>query len=201
MPSGKIHDRLTLWLLPLIIAGILVVTRNSTITLIFGAGFIFSGLMFGPDLDIYSVQFKRWGKLRIIWLPYQKMLRHRSKLSHGFLIGTIIRLIYLFTWLFIISIFLVGIGQIFWGFQWNWQVFFNQIGTQIAGKYRQEAIAIFCGLEIGAMSHYLADWTNTAYKKYQKEGIQTFFSKKPKSRSKKRRRPTNQGKIVNKQPK
>jgi uncharacterized metal-binding protein len=188
MPSGQTHDRLTFWLLPWIIGFTLLITRNGQITLIFASCFLFSGLMFGPDLDIYSVQFKRWGKFRFIWRPYQKLLSHRSNLSHGFLIGTIIRLIYFSIWLFFASIFLVGIGQLIWGFEWNWQLFLTQTGPKILENYKKEAIAFFWGLEIGAMSHYLADWTNTAYKKYQKQGIKGIIKKKPQP---KRRRKAN----------
>lgn len=186
MPSGKTHDRITLWLLPWLVGVTLVLTRSSQIALILASCFAFSGLMFGPDLDIYSVQFKRWGKLSFIWLPYQKALRHRSKLSHGFLLGTVIRLIYLGTWLFITSLFLVGISQLVWGFEWNWQEFFEQLAANIVGKYKQEAIALFLGLELGAMSHYLADSTNTAYKKYQKDGIKGIIRRKPKPKPQRR---------------
>ena len=80
-----------------IIAGCtyLLTHRNSDRTLIVAGEFLFSGLMFGPDLDIYSVQYKRWGYLRWLWIPYQKTLKHRSFFSHGLIIGTTIRLIYL----------------------------------------------------------------------------------------------------------
>jgi uncharacterized metal-binding protein len=188
MPSGKTHDRITLWLLPWFVGLTLLLTRSSRITLIFASCFVFSGLMFGPDLDIHSVQFKRWGKLSFIWLPYQKALRHRSKLSHGFLVGTVIRLIYLFSWIIVTSIFLVEIGQIIWGFDWNWQQFFTQFTQSIFENRRKEAIALFWGLELGAMSHYLADWTNSLYKKYQKEGLKGVINRKSKSKPRGRRR-------------
>ncbi len=42
--------------------------------------------MFGPDLDIYSVQFQRWGFLRWIWLPYQKSNAGVSCAGFGYLI-------------------------------------------------------------------------------------------------------------------
>ena len=66
MPSGQIHDRITLWSLPWIVVVSLLVTRNGSLTLILAGGFLFSGLMFGPDLDIHSIQFKRWGILGFI---------------------------------------------------------------------------------------------------------------------------------------
>ena len=47
----------------------------------------------------------------------------------------------------------------------------------IAGKYRGEAIALFLGLESGAMSHSLSDTIGSAWKRYQK-GKQLDPSKK-----------------------
>ncbi|MGF1675984.1 MAG: metal-binding protein, partial [Rivularia sp. (in: cyanobacteria)] len=64
MPSGQTHDRITIWALPLIAIATFWQTRSSGITLLIAAGFMFGGLMFGPDLDIYSIQFQRWGYLR-----------------------------------------------------------------------------------------------------------------------------------------
>ncbi len=168
MPSGKTHDRITLWSLPWIVGLTFILTRSSELTLLVSGGFLFSGLMFGPDLDIYSVQFKRWGWLRRLWLPYQKMMRHRSFFSHGLIIGTGLRLLYLGTFLAIIGIFGVAIAQLIWGFSWHWQEFFRFLGRQFL-VYKVEAIALFLGLELGAMSHAFSDWSNSNYKKWQKK--------------------------------
>lgn len=66
---------------------------------IFGLAFLFGGLMFGPDLDVPSVQVRRWGALRWIWGPYQKLFRHRSPWTHGLLLGPLVRVVYLGIWL------------------------------------------------------------------------------------------------------
>ena len=77
--------------------------------------------MFGPDLDIYSVQFKRWGYFKFIWLPYQKYLRHRSFFSHGFIIGTVIRSLY-FSLIILLLGFIVGaIAHYAFPQIWQWQ--------------------------------------------------------------------------------
>ena len=71
MPSGRTHDRITvLSVVPITILFYFIFRRKELI-LWFGLSYIFSGLMFGPDLDIYSLQYKRWGIGRWIWLPYQ----------------------------------------------------------------------------------------------------------------------------------
>ena len=169
MPSGKTHDRITLWTLPWIVGGSVILTRDGELTLIVAGAFLFSGLMFGPDLDIYSIQFKRWGLLRYFWLPYQKLFRHRSVFSHGLIIGTVIRLFYLLGILSILAILLVTIAQLFFGFYWNWQVFTLNSFSLIKQEYLQEAIALFCGLELGAMSHVLSDLLGSMYKRRQKK--------------------------------
>lgn len=168
MPSGRTHDRITLWILPFIVGCCYFITRNGELTLLCSGGFFFSGLMFGPDLDIYSIQFKRWGIFRYLWLPYQKLLRHRSFFSHGLIIGTIVRIIYLLVCLFVVSALLIAILQLFWGFDWNWQTFVIGRYNLFTGDYKQEAICLFFGLELGAMSHSLSDLLGSVVKKKQK---------------------------------
>lgn len=174
MPSGRTHDRITLWLLPFIVGLCYLITRNGELTLLCSGGFFFSGLMFGPDLDIYSIQFKRWGIFRYLWLPYQKLLHHRSFFSHGLIIGTIIRIIYLSVCLFVVSALLIAILQLFWGFDWNWQTFVIRRYNSFTGDYKKEAICLLLGLELGAMSHSLSDLLGSAVKKKRK-------AKQPKS--------------------
>jgi len=70
MPSGQTHDRITLWS-SLLVAGLTFGHAKVATNLIVSGAFLFSGLMFGPDLDLYSVQYKRWGPLRLLWIPYQ----------------------------------------------------------------------------------------------------------------------------------
>ncbi len=171
MPSGRTHDRITLWLFPGIVAISYLVTRDGELTLLLGGGFFFAGLMFGPDLDIYSIQFKRWGILGVIWLPYQKLLRHRSFLSHGLIIGTVIRILYLLLWLFLVGVLVVAIAQLFWGFEWNLQRFTLAMIKLVTEVYLPEAIALFVGLDLGAMSHSVSDWISSASKKKSKSKL------------------------------
>lgn len=169
MPSGRTHDRLTFWSLLPIVGATFWLTRKVELTLILAAAFLFSGLMFGPDLDIYSIQFKRWGLLRWIWLPYQKALRHRSLLSHGLIIGTIFRVLYLSTILAVIAFVVVAIAQLIWGFAWNWQQFAWESFSAIEKDYRAEAFFFWLGLELGALSHSLSDWIGSAYQARRKK--------------------------------
>jgi uncharacterized metal-binding protein len=182
MPSGRTHDRITLWFLPVVAGLAATVTQRSYFALIVCAGFLWGGLMLGPDLDTHSVHYKRWGWLRWIWLPYRSSIKHRSPWSHSPFLGTTIRVLYLMIWIGIFS--LVGvatvneIGQ--FGLSW---VGVGDFWSQLFQRYQQEAMALFVGLELGAFSHYTADWLVSTRKRVRSKGWQAAFS-----RSKKRRR-------------
>ncbi|QOV21164.1 metal-binding protein [Anabaenopsis elenkinii] len=175
MPSARTHDRITLYSLPLIAGVTLWQTRSSNLTLLVAGGFMFSGLMFGPDLDIYSRQFQRWGFFRCIWLPYQKNLRHRSMLSHGPIIGTTLRVIYLGCLLWFAAIVILVMGEILGIVTLTWRDLGVIVGRSLM-VYTTEYLALFLGLELGAMSHSLSDWGGSAYKRLQKQGARGLLS-------------------------
>jgi uncharacterized metal-binding protein len=187
MPSGRTHDRITLWTLPLVAGLSLVLTQQGIMTLLICAGFLLGGLMLGPDLDTHSIHYKRWGWFRWIWLPYRSSMRHRSLWSHSPLLGTTVRVIYLMTWMGMFSLVGVaavneigqfglswmGIGQ-FWGF--------------LLQRFRYEAILLFIGLELGAFSHYTADWI-VSHSKRGRSPRRKSISAHPKSKTKRRKAP------------
>jgi uncharacterized metal-binding protein len=132
--------------------------------------------MFGPDLDIYSRQYQRWGWLRWIWLPYRKSMSHRSILSHGILIGTLLRVAYIMT----LGLWVMVGGQMLWAVvqQWvgqadDWRALFGQWLTQGLRSliWSLEAHpdlwwAGFVGLELGSLSHTISDVVGSAIKRY-----------------------------------
>ena len=126
--------------------------------------------MFGPDLDIYSRHYQRWGWLRCIWLPYQKSLRHRSFLSHGPIIGTTLRVIYLCCVFSLFGLLVLLLAQTLFNLEWNWQTAGESVGKSLI-FYATEFLALFLGMELGAMSHYLSDWSGSAYKQFKKKGV------------------------------
>jgi len=96
MASGKVHDWVTWATTPVV----WVIARQSfnlstdvCWTLIIGA--LAGGLLLSPDLDTRSRPFYRWGIFRFIWRPYQWIAKHRSGLSHGVLMASWFRLLYL----------------------------------------------------------------------------------------------------------
>lgn len=197
MPSGRTHDRVTLWSLPVVAAIAFERTRSSNLTLLVAGGFLLGGLMFGPDLDTYSRQYQRWGILRWIWLPYQKSIRHRSPLSHGLLLGTAIRVVYIAIWVALlgaIAISLSAVARQLSGEDRIWHVLASQdikgmaawMGRSLQSNLSQW-FALLVGLELGAMSHSLCDWGGSAYKRFQKQGWQGVFPPKNKKKRKRRR--------------
>ncbi|MGB3266819.1 MAG: metal-binding protein [Microcoleus sp.] len=177
MPSGRTHDRITLWSLPLVAALTFGRTQSSNLTLLVSGSFLFGGLMFGPDLDIYSCQYQRWGWFKPIWLPYQKSLRHRSFLSHGPLIGTALRILYLAIWIAVFGVLGLVIAEKIGNLAGNWQDAVLGWGRSISEHYI-EILAVYIGLELGAMSHYLSDWGGSAYKRFKKKGLSGLRSPK-----------------------
>jgi uncharacterized metal-binding protein len=178
MPSGRRHDSITLWTLPWVVGLTFERTRNGVLTLAVAGGFLFSGLMFGPDLDIYSRQYQRWGPLRWMWLPYRRHMRHRSFWSHGPLVGTVGRVLYLVAWLgiggivaaLVCAIAAYGLGKLP-----DWHQAVEQIvngGWLWLGRSLQQDaplwIALWIGLELGAMSHSLCDWLGSAYRRLRR---------------------------------
>jgi len=174
MPSGRTHDSITLWSLPLLAGGTFAQTQNGTLTLLVSGGYLFSGLMFGPDLDIHSRQYRRWGVLRWIWLPYRRSMRHRSLLSHGPIVGTVIRMIYLGLWLLLFGLavaVVAGIALYGTGKLEIWQPMMAttaQTGLAHATWSLQNQwpawLALLIGLELGALVHALSDGVDSIYK-------------------------------------
>ncbi len=91
MPSGKTHEFINMVSLPV------VLTFFQPEGLIpFIIGYLFSTFYLSPDLDLpQSKPSQRWGKLKVIWIPYQSFIPHRSIISHSPVIGSLVRLIYL----------------------------------------------------------------------------------------------------------
>jgi uncharacterized metal-binding protein len=94
MPSGKTHDAITIILAAPTFMAAWGLTGKLALAFLATGAMLFGGFMFGPDLDIQSRQYTRWGIFRFIWLPYRMVFRHRSRWSHGIIFGTLIRVLY-----------------------------------------------------------------------------------------------------------
>jgi len=94
--SGKTHDRVNSIFITLLVLVLFFYNLiNDVSILYFVLGFMVGTFYLGPDLDLRSNLYYRWGALRFIWHPYQNMLSHRSVWSHFPLISDIIRYIWI----------------------------------------------------------------------------------------------------------
>jgi len=96
LPSGKTHDKLTVVTAVAAVPIWWVATPvkdwvSLTIAL---AAYVFSGFWLSDDLDTNSISYKRWGAFRYLWWPYQRLVPHRSWVSHGIGVGPLIRVLY-----------------------------------------------------------------------------------------------------------
>ncbi len=156
MPSGRTHDKITLWCLPPVVGLTFGLTNSLSLTITTALSFLVGGFMLGPDLDIHSIQYRRWGPLRWIWLPYQKALKHRSRLSHGPVIGTALRVVYLAVWVTLFTFLIVLVLNALWNAQLTWQ----SLGATfhyLLNHYATAWVAVLIGLELGAISHLVSD--------------------------------------------
>ncbi len=167
MPSGKTHDRITYWCLPWVMLLTRLTTQHWGYTSLVAVSFLFAGLMFGPDLDIRSIQSKRWGWLRWLWFPYRGSVRHRSWLSHGFLAGTLIRLIYLAVWIVVGILLVLEFSNTSGQTSVTWNDLGQMMGTVFTRHWRVW-LAIAVGIELGAMSHALSDWIVSDWQRRQR---------------------------------
>lgn len=171
MSCGKFHDKTTVYALVPLMGLCWALTDEISQCLIFAFGFLFGGFMFGPDLDTYSIQYKRWGLLRFIWIPYQRLGGHRSFItqSHDLLLGTLIRIVYLFV--IFACLFFFGFSLI--------KIFCPEIIKNLTEKACENErtltgsfnsslsliiILFFVGVWLGNALHIFADWASSLKK-------------------------------------
>jgi uncharacterized metal-binding protein len=138
------------------------VTHNSTLSALTAAAMVFGGLMFGPDLDTMSRQYTRWGPFRVFWYPYRVLFRHRSRLSHGLTLGTLIRVLYfsgvvallVFSGIYLRAALVGGGPPAFAEVVRAWREVSNYV---VLHTGEDAVLATFAGLWLGAASHTLAD--------------------------------------------
>jgi uncharacterized metal-binding protein len=162
MPSGKTHDAVTIILAAPTFVAAWGVTGSVALSTLSTLAMLFGGFMFGPDLDIQSRQYTRWGLFRFLWLPYRMLFRHRSRWSHGIIFGTLIRVIYFAAVLALIIVAGVYLRATLVGgalpgpeqFAEAWRAIEASAGRNVG---RHAVWAILAGLWWGAASHTLTD--------------------------------------------
>lgn len=165
MPSGKTHDVITLVLAPPTFAAAWGLTGGDwALAVAATAAMLFGGLMFGPDLDIQSRQYTRWGVFRFLWFPYKIVFRHRSRWSHGLVFGTLIRVVYfaaaltLIAWagVYLRAVYVAGGAAPGWADLIHaWRLI--EAGAARYGLGGYVPVAVLAGLWWGAATHTLTD--------------------------------------------
>jgi len=136
MPNGKTHDKITLITTPVVAGFTYLMIGDIKTTAILMSAYIFASLMFNGDLDTNSRPYNRWWLLKMIWIPYQLMFTHRSIWTHGIVLGTVVRLIYVLAIpALIIAVKGAELPEI------NWYVI----------------VPILIGLELGNLNHTISD--------------------------------------------
>lgn len=184
MPNGNTHDTITFLLVPLTYLGAEMYWRGDHTTSVIATGaMLFAGLMFGPDLDLQSRPYRRWGPLRFIWKPYQAALSHRSTLSHGPMLGTVVRVAYFLVMFSLLAATLLYVRHSYLrGQQTTWTAEFDLVKGDLfsiwAQTDKQYFEAGFVGLWLGALSHTTADIIWSAIKRPWRAAARQSFKRR-----------------------
>jgi uncharacterized metal-binding protein len=168
LSGGKTHEKLNHLFLFLSLVAVLLIP----LYFLFGIRAVFYGLVliFGyllgtfylnPDLDIKSRPFYRWGFLRFIWIPYQKVFHHRSIFTHGIIIGDIIRVLYLYFSLYFLYYIAFSILQL--------ETFSIEEAIMLFHPISTYFTPLFVGLCLSSIAHIIVDHASSGYKRTKKK--------------------------------
>lgn len=91
--THRVFNYLAFLVISVLLFKLQVVIPDMKLFLALGVGFYIGTDFITPDLDIESTAIKRWGRLKIIWLPYKWLFKHGQS-SHNILYGAIVRVMY-----------------------------------------------------------------------------------------------------------
>lgn len=165
MPSGKTHERINGWFIHSLIfisLHILSYLQFGVLGLLssflFVAGYIIGTYYLGPDLDIKSRPFYRWGILRFIWKPYQKLFHHRSFWTHSLIISDVIRWAYLLLWLLPMLLVLYVTSRELWDM-------LQQSAANFLNARWWEMSCFLLGISTASALHIIADYIGSSVKR------------------------------------
>jgi uncharacterized metal-binding protein len=161
MPNHRVHDALTVAAAAALPpAYYLLVPEPEAITAAVLAGScLLSGVMFSPDLDLPSRSRRRWGPAGVLWAPYEKLVPHRSWVSHSVVAGPLLRLAY----------FVGVIYLLLWGLLWMVKEWLVPLDRNALVRSGRESVVAFAaahpdwsaaalfGFITGAVVHTAAD--------------------------------------------
>lgn len=142
MPMGSQHTAVTILNIPIASIGAYFIGGWNLVAVLAGA-MLAGDLLLSPDLDhsTGSNAYKTWGLFRWIWIPYQRMVPHRSWMSHWPIFGTFGRMFYLLLIPCIVLFFTNNHEQ----------------AADLVYAYRLEVLTAIIGIELSAILHWLGD--------------------------------------------
>lgn len=144
MASGKTHTRTNFVAIGALAIATPFIELDVPLALLLGA--IVGTLWLSPDLDLKSDAYFRWGPLRGFWLPYVKLMPHRSLFSHLPVLSDLIRVIYL-------------------GFPLVILLTFTPYETAVIAWLDEFGLSFFLGLTFATTLHTTLDYTSTFFKR------------------------------------
>jgi uncharacterized metal-binding protein len=131
---------------------------------------IWATWMLSPDLDIDSAIDDRWGPLRFLWLPYQKLTPHRSWFSHSGVSG-ILRLLYLGAALWLLLALLAWTGQEVLGIAEApayHDIYIDWLNSSVEATGPRPVWLLVAGVVIADIVHVWADLTTSELKWFRR---------------------------------
>ena len=157
MANGKAHKKINLIFLAIGIGAVLISSQHYVHGISVILGYLFGTYCMNPDLDIRSHPYRRWGFLRFIWIPYQKF-KHRSIWTHGYVIGDIIRYLYLMLWI------QLGIGVISILTNVPYSTYSNDL-RELFIQHKLSILSFIVGNMLSSTAHILTDHASSTFKK------------------------------------
>ena len=144
MASGKTHTRTNLVAIGALAVATPFIDVAVPFTVVLGA--LIGTLWLSPDLDLKSDAFYRWGPLKWIWLPYVKLMPHRSLFSHLPGLSDVIRVAYI-------------------GFPITLLTSLTEYEANVRSWVDTNGMSFFFGLVIATTLHTALDYTSTFFKR------------------------------------
>lgn len=170
MPGAKTHDAITV--VTALAGDAFYLLRaphpNALLAALFTGAYLFAGFACAGDLDLNSKEYQRWGPLRILWWPYRLLVPHRSWISHGLILGGVIRAGYL------------GLAStlVFWLAVWLYSRLGLHVDPNRATQQEWQdvfafvhvhptwSLALLSGFILAGTTHSLADLVSTWFKRH-----------------------------------
>lgn len=148
MPSGEIHARDSRLAAVAAGVGIVLMTRDPLASLLVAGGSL-AGIPLSPDLDHHNRTYaERYFVVGVLWSwfwkPYERLIPHRSPLSHFPVLGTVLRQLYL----------IVPIWLLFYAVGWESQNLFENLLWLVVQPWYQW---LLLGLMLSDAIHWVQD--------------------------------------------